>query len=126
MGFRGGAGALNRLLTLQVLADESGAKNTAGELTGEPQDDLSDLRAVFEVAGGREFPEAQKRQSESTARFRIRYRPDINVQRLPETHRAIYVEDYQASPHVLRIFNILWAAVVGRREEIHIEVSEVR
>lgn len=129
MGFKGGAGKLDRLITLQLLPDPNdpdAPKNDFGELTSEPVDDIVDIRAAVESVGGREFPESQKRHVETTARFRIRYRGDIDVRALPATHRLTYIEDRNARPTVVRIYNITHAEIIGRREEIHIEVSEVR
>lgn len=127
--FKGGAGRLNRLITLQRLPDASSAtatKDSFGEVTGDPTTAICGIRAAYEPVGGREFPESQKRHAETTARFRIRYRPDINVQRVVETHQIAYVEDYDANTRVTRTYDIKHAAVVGRREEIHLEVDEVR
>lgn len=122
--FKGGAGELNRLMTLQRLPTGS-TRNDIGEIIGTPQDEIRDIRCKREQVGGREFPEAEKRHAETTARFRIRYRTDINVQTLPATHHVTYVEDYTTSPRVTRVYNITVAAVIDRKE-IHIEVSEIR
>lgn len=122
--FKGGAGALNRLITLQRLPTGS-TRNDIGEIIGTPQDEIADIRAAYEPLGGREFPEAEKRHAETKARFRIRYRTDLNVQALPETHRVLYVEDYETSPRVTRVYDIKEATVIDRKE-IHIEVSEIR
>lgn len=125
--FKGGAGRLNRLITLQRLSDGvNGTKNSFGEVTADPTNALCNIRAAYEPVGGREFPESQKRHAETTARFRIRYRPDIDVQRVLETHQITYVEDYDASSKVTRTYDIKHAAVYGRREEIHFEVDETR
>lgn len=125
-GFKGGAGALDRLITLQALPDPDGSRNDIGELIASPADDIVDIKAAYETVGGREFPESERRHAETTARFRIRYRNDVDVQSLPKTHQVTYCEDYDASPIVTRIYDIQHAEVVGRREEIHIHVSEIR
>jgi head-tail adaptor len=124
--FKGGAGKLNRLITFQTLPDPSGPKNDFGELLAEPEDYIEDVRAAYEPVGGGEFREAEKRHAETTARFRIRYRSDLNVEDAPEKYRILYTEDYCASPKVIRIYNIQHAAVFGRRDELHFHVSEVR
>ena len=124
--FKGGAGKLDRVITLQRLPDPDGPKNDLGELLALPQDEIQDIPAAYEPAGGRAFPEREKRHAETEARFRIRYRSDINVQTLPTTRRIAYAIDHSLSPAIRRIFRITWADVIGRRAEIHIEVSEIR
>lgn len=126
MGFRGGAGKKDRLMALQVLPNANTATIVRGEVTGNPVTDIANIRCAFEPLGGREFPESQKRHTETTGRFRIDYRPDVNVRTLPETHLALYIEDYDADSQVTRTFDIKHAEIIGRREEIHIEVDEVR
>jgi head-tail adaptor len=121
---------LDRYVTLQRLPDPNdpdAPRNDYGELTSEPEDDLTNIRSTrLERVGSQEFPEAQKRHTDTTGRFRIRYRGDINTQTLSATHRLKYIEDYRSSPQVIRYYNITDANIIGRFEEIHIEVSEVR
>ena len=130
--FKGGAGKLNRLITLQRLPDPDGPKNDFGELLAIPVNDIVDIKAAYEPAGTRSFPDREKRYSETEARFRIRYRSDIAVARtsarkaLPETHRVVYVVDHNTSPAATRLFRITGADVIGQLDEIHIEVSEIR
>jgi head-tail adaptor len=124
--FKGGAGVLNRVITLQSLPALDGPRNDIGELTSSPTTAIENIKAVYEPAGGREFPAFEKRHAETTARFRIRYRNDIDVQALPATHQVLYVEDWELSPPVTRTYDIRHAQIIGRREEIHIQVSEVR
>jgi len=124
--FKGGAGKLDRLMTLQRLPDPDGPKNDEGELTELPVNEFENVRCAYEPLGGRAFPEREKRHAETTARFRLRYRSAINVQILSESYRVLYIIDHSTSPAVTRRFRITGADVIGRRDEIHIEVSEIR
>lgn len=125
--FKGGAGALNRRITLQRLPDPDGPKNDFGELLAGPVNDIEDIRAAYEAVGTRAFPDREKRYQETTARFRIRYRPGLDIQALPLTHEILYAIDARLSPPLRRRFRITGADdPTGQRFEIHIEVSEIR
>jgi head-tail adaptor len=126
MGFKGGAGSLDRRITFQRLPDPDGTRNNFGELTGEPTDDLVGVPAAYDQVGTRQFPEAQKRQTETTGRFRVRYHRGFNVQQLPETHRVTESENPAAIEPIIHIYKITGAYTVGRLDEIHVEVAEVR
>lgn len=127
MAFKGGAGALNRLIDLKRLpSTTTGTRNSFGDVVDAPVADLRNVRAAYEPVGGREFPESEKRHAETTARFRIRYRPGINVKDVVETHQIDYIEDRSTKTPTTRTYDIKHAVVVGRRDEIHFEVDEVR
>lgn len=70
------------------------------------------LAASFEPLGSDEFPIGQKRHSETTARFRTRYRTGINE----DTNRISFAG---------RFWNVLRAIPIGRNVELVIEVSEI-
>jgi head-tail adaptor len=131
MGFKGGAGALDRRITLQRIPDaNTETPDSFGEVTAEPEDFLTCIPAAFEPVGvgqrGSEFKESEKRNAETIARFRIRYRRDIDPQKAPSTLRLLYIEDYRSDPQVVREFDIHYVAVIGRFEELHLHVGEVR
>lgn len=130
MGLKGGAGKLNRRITFQRLPPESGTKDGFGELTAEPTDDIVNVPAAYETLGGGrrgfEFLASEKRNSESTARFRIRYRPDLDLNMLPATHRIKRIHNPRLHTDVVSYSDIKAAYDLGERhEEIIIEVSEV-
>lgn len=127
MGFKGGAGKLTRRITLERLPPADGAKDSFGELTALPATDISNIAASYEVGGrGWEFPASEKRNSESTARFRIRYRSDIDLQNLPATHRIKRTHNPRVNPPVVSYSDIKAAYDVHERHiEIVIEVAEV-
>lgn len=84
-------------------------------------DDFS-VAAAFQPVGSDEFHVAWKRYAESTARFMIRFRSDIN----PATHRIVMTMDW-ASPALNSIWDIKPPiAVAGRPFEIYIEATEVK
>jgi SPP1 family predicted phage head-tail adaptor len=80
----------------------------------------------YEPVGTREFPTIQKRNSESTVRFRIRYRADVASD--PNTyaaeHRIVFTLEPDASPTAARIFNIFPPIPNAARTEIIIEGIE--
>ena len=67
MAVKRGAGKYNRLITLQRLLPPSGTPDSFGEITGEPVDDIKNLRAAYDPGAtflrGQEFPESEKRQA---------------------------------------------------------------
>lgn len=102
------AGDYDRRIIVQV-------KTETQSRSGDPQETWTDtlnLAAAFEALGSREFPVNEKRYAESTARFRIRYRPGIDS----GTHRIIYGG---------RTWDIKPPLVTGRNVELQIEASEV-
>lgn len=92
---------------------------------GAPQEDWADsfeVPGAFEPLGTREFPSSHKVNSETTARFRIRYRSGID----PDKHRIRFVLDADASPPVSSYWDIERPTVVGGRlHEMHIEAKEL-
>ncbi len=79
---------------------------------------------AFEPIGSREFPVAQKRHAETTARFRIPW-PDYAVD--PARHRIEMAFDETTSPPMTSTWNIHGALPVkGLRFELLIEVSEIK
>jgi hypothetical protein len=128
MGFRGGAGRKTRLITLERLPDaNTDDKDDFGEVIGDPVADIEDIRSAYEALGGREFPESQKRNSETTARFRIDYRDGLDLLRLQETHRVKRIHNRDATTQVVSYSDIKTAYDLNEKHvEIVIEVSEVR
>lgn len=121
-----GAGSFNRRITFQALTDANtpgASKDDFGETSVPPADSI-ECWAGYETLGGREFPSWQKRASEATARFRIRYRPDINLATVAATHRIRYIEDHDTG--LTRTYDIKSARITDTRREIEIEVSEVQ
>ncbi len=92
---------------------------------GAPQEDWADLfdaPGAFEPVGSREFPAAHKMNSETTARFRIRYRSGID----PDKHRIRFVLDADCSPPTSSYWNIQKpTAIGGRLAEMLIEAREI-
>ncbi len=92
---------------------------------GAPQEDWADsfsIPGAFEPLGTREFPSSHKINSETTARFRIRYRSGID----PDQHRIRFVLDADTSPPVSSYWNIQKpVAVGGRLAEMLIEAREI-
>jgi len=78
---------------------------------------------AFEPIGTREFPEAQKRHAETTARFRIPY-PDYSFDPALDTIRLDF--DDTTSPPTQSTWNIHGTVPTdGRRFELTIEVSQI-
>lgn len=129
MGIKGGAGSLDRRITFQRLPPATGAKDSFGELTAVPVNDLCNIPAAHEFPGNGnragEFWASEKRHSESTSRFRIRFTPRISTQSLPATHR-ILSDELGVCPAVTREYDIKIAYPIGRMTELIIEVSEIR
>jgi SPP1 family predicted phage head-tail adaptor len=113
------AGSLRDLITFQVKAS---TRDDIGGFT-ETWSDAFDEWASFEVIGTREFPEAQKRNSETQGRFRIRYRGDIDC----ANHRIVLNREPDADPSTAQTFNIYPPYdPTGKRRELLIEVSEIK
>lgn len=80
--------------------------------------------AKFEPVGTREFPEAQKRHAETTARFRIPY-PDYSIDPALDEIRQEF--DSTTSPETRSTWNIHGAMPKdGRKFELIVEVSEIK
>lgn len=76
---------------------------------------------AFEPLGSTEFHTAWKRFAETTARFRIRFRNDID----PDKHRIVMTFD--ASPAVQTTWDIYPPyPVKGRPNELYIEAREIK
>lgn len=110
--------------TLVIQRRQQTQADPAGQF-GTPLDTWTDLYEVpgcFEVLGSREFPAAQKRYAETTARFRIRYIAGINA----ATDRIVMVFDPGASPIITSTWDIAPPIPVkGKRFELLIEAFEV-
>jgi len=104
-----GAGAYDRRVVIQ---EKTETQSDTGAIV-ETWADLLNLAAAFEPLGSREFPVDQKRYSESTARFRLRYRSDIDN----DIHRIVYQG---------KTWNIYPPLIIGRNVELRIEASEIR
>ena len=92
---------------------------------GAPDDDYTsefEEWGAFEPIGTRSFPSFQKVHEETTARFRIRYRPGIT----PDKHRIRMIMDYDSSPIVQTIWRIHSPLPVdGQRRELIIEATQI-
>jgi SPP1 family predicted phage head-tail adaptor len=112
------SGTLRHQLTFQ-------AKTETQDSFGAPVESWTDAFTVpgaFEPLGSSEFPGVDKRYAETTARFRIRYRNDID----PDRHRIVFAMDPDASPPNESIWNIQPPLPVeGKRFELWIEASEI-
>lgn len=103
------AGDLDRTLILQVktsVADEMSAEGTE-----DWQEYEADVPCAVEYMTAGEYPANVKRVSESTVRFVMRYRDDID----PATMRIVYSETPDASPTQEQIFDIFPAKHIGAR-----------
>ncbi len=104
------AGKLRHRLVFQEKTETQSRSGAAVETWA----DSFSVYGAFEPLGGREFPVNQKRIAETTARFRVRYRPDIDV-------------DINRISHNSQTWNILAVLPVdGRNIELLIEASELR
>lgn len=103
------AGSLDRRIIVQVKTE---TQSRSGAVTETWANSLN-IAAAFEPLGSREFPLNQKRYSETTARFRIRYRTGIT----PDRHRISYNG---------QIWNIRPPLMIGRKVALEIEASEIQ
>lgn len=71
------AGPLDKLLTFERNTTPEGQDNSGDPL--ETWNDAFTVYGAFEPVGGREFPASQKINAETTARFRIRFRPGLDA-----------------------------------------------
>lgn len=121
-GFRGGAGTLKRRITIHRRPDPE-AQNPVGASSDSWPAQYTDVPAAYEPLGGLEFPLNEKRHEQTTARFRIRYKPSID----PATHSISHIPDRCANPPVTQVFDIHSVIQVnGERFELEIEVSETK
>lgn len=102
------AGGYDKRIWIQSKTE---TQSDSGNVT-ETWSNLYNVAAAFEPLGSREFPIDHKRYAESTARFRIRYRPGIGA----GTHRIVYGG---------KTWNISEPLVFGRNVELRIEASEI-
>ncbi len=104
------AGKLRHRLVFQTKTDSQ----TSSGASVETWADSFSVYGAFEPVGGREFPVNQKRIAETTARFRVRYRPGVDVDSTRIVHNS-------------QTWNILAVLPVdGRNIELLIEASELR
>jgi hypothetical protein len=117
-----GSGSYEHWLEIQRLPKPE-TQDSMGVATDTPEL-LFETWGAFEPIGSREFPEAQKRHNETTARFRIPY-PDYTLD--PQRDRVMMVFDDTVSPINSSTWNILGALPAhGQRFELLLEVSEVK
>lgn len=117
-----GAGKYDNWITFQLMPKPE-VQDSMGASISVPADHFESW-AAFEPIGTREFPEAQKRHAETTARFRIPY-PDFTID--PARHQIVMDFDDESSPPNSSIWNIHGAMPEkGKRFEMVIEVSEIR
>ncbi len=118
-------GNLNQQAYFEV--DTAGTKDSFSAV---PERFVADFDApcAFEEIGGREFPSREKRNAETTARFRLRYDPRIaaNPNRFAATHRIRFSLEPCSNSDDRRTFNIYPPLVDGVRREIVIEASEIQ
>lgn len=116
-----GAGKFDQWLVFQKMPSPEVQDSMGGSISV-PATQFSTWGA-FELIGTREFPAAQKRHAETTARFRIPY-PDYSID--PARHQIVQVFDADISPPLSATWNVLGATPVdGRRFEMIIEVNQV-
>lgn len=120
-GFKGGAGALDRVITIQTRVEPDPVDRQGGPVPDWDTIPGIDVHAAFEPKRSSEFPQSNKRQHESNAMFRIRYFAGLN----PAKHRIKFIQDRRANPQVVSYFNILSVTEVTRFKEIHLEVDEI-
>lgn len=114
-----GAGAYTEFLTFNRMPFPEVMDSSGGSISV-PEFQFSTWGA-FEPIGSDEFPAAEKRHSETTARFRIPY-PDYPID--PARHQIVMDFDESVSPPNTSTWNVLGA--YGDRFETTIEVSEVK
>lgn len=121
------SGQLRHRLIFQLKTET----NTFGSISTTWTDSIT-LWGAYEPVNSREFPAAQKRNAETTARFRIRYRadimaPDAEGRRSEDRYRVKLVWDEDVSPPDEQYFNIYPPLPKGgKRFELIIEATEVR
>ena len=105
----------------EMNADDEEARDTMGQHIEDWQPVIRSLPAAFIPAIGKEHPDlgstdivANKRQAQGSARFEIRYRDDITVDR----HRILFAGKIWDIHSVIAIPD-------GRPIETHIEVTEI-
>lgn len=121
MGFKGGAGALDRMITIQTRVEPDPVDRQGGPVPDWDTIPGIDVHAEFQPKRASEFPESNKRQHESNAMLRIRYRAGLS----PDKNRIKFILDRRANPQIVSYFNILSVTEVTRFKEIHLEVDEV-
>lgn len=127
MGFKGGAGALDRRIEFWRLPPADSARDERGEFTTDPVKDICVWAAFEAVDQSRraEFPLSEKRHAETEAVFRTRWTKRINPQTVTATHEIRYTEP-GSCPAIVRRFDISRCGVIGRMVELHFEVNEIR
>lgn len=97
--------------------------------SGEPEEtwaDLFDIWADYQPVNAKEFPAYEKRYSETTARFMVRYPLPQHIRLDPDKHRIVMVFDENSSPITTQTFNILGSFPIdGDRFGLEIQVSEI-
>lgn len=116
------AGELDHILTFQIRTVGTPPTNEYGE-PNVTWVTAFELRGAFQPLGSREFPVLDKAHAETTARFRTRYKPELDPAEV----------DYTANPGgVSAIYRIqlgtqLWdiqpPTVIGRKAGLLIEAS---
>jgi head-tail adaptor len=112
------AGTLRHTLVFQ---ENTPTDDSFGAESVDNWTDAFEVPGAYEPLASREFPTQQKRYSETTARFRIRYRPGIDAAK----HRVLFYldRDNQTTPQIFNIYPP--QPVEGRRAELLIEASEI-
>lgn len=123
MGFKGGAGALDRKIFIQTRVDPDPVDRQGGPVPDWETVPEICVWAAFQPSKSYsgEFPESEKRQHESYGVFRIRYRPGLSA----AMNRVKFILDRRSNPQVIAYYNIESVTEVTRFNEIHLEVSEI-
>lgn len=113
------AGNLNRRIFIQETAQTKDTFNNTQDAFAPWSEDL----AEFQTLGADSFHANWKRYAETTARFHIRFRQDID----PALHQIILFDDF-FSPAAQSTWTITGKPydLTGKMRELYIEVSEVK
>lgn len=114
------AGKLNRRIVIQQTTQtkpDDGFNNVQDVWA-----DWSTDRAEFQALGSHSFQVNWKQYAETTARFKIRFRQDID----PAIHRIVMLDD-RFSPAVQTVWKISQPYDTrGKQRELYIEASEIK
>lgn len=113
------AGSLCHKLTFQKLQK---TEDSFGKESIEEWVNAFTAYAAYEVVGSREFPTSAKRFAETTARFKVRYRP--NLDSAEYRIQFFFDPDHQIEPQIFNIYPP--EPLNGWRGGWVIEASEIR
>ena len=120
------SGQLRHRLLFQI--DNNAVTDPTTDSFGNAPEDLQtdfECWGAFEPLGSREFPAFEKRFSQTTARFRIRYVQGRTID--PAKHTIVFVHDNEASPVETSRWDIFPPLPAdGKRWEMIIEAVEIK